>query len=167
MSPLILSRIDCRPHFTTCLVLMASSMLGMGLSRLFPSLSFLSIPSLVFAGCCYGLGVGSVPPVLQSSIFPQKYKSVGLVAAQVARSLVVFVQLKVGTVLEIFMSNFVIIKAFPFLLEYLGMSGIFFIPCVTSIIGALFAFLMIPETRNKSIHELEHVFQKKQDINKA
>ena len=144
---------------------MASSMLGVGLSLLLPSLSFLSIPSLVLAGGCYGLGVGPVPPVLMSCIFPQKYKSVGLVVAQVTRALVVFGQLKVRTALNLLIYDFVTIKAFPFLLEYLGMSGIFFIPCATSILGAVFAFLMIPETRNKSIYELELLFQKKVENN--
>ena len=98
MSPFILSRIDCRPHFATFLVIMAFSTLGMGLSLLLPFLSFLSIPSLILSGACYGLGVGPVPFVLMSSIFPQKYKSAGLVAAQVSRALVVCVQLKVGAV---------------------------------------------------------------------
>ena len=151
VSPFILSRIDCRPHFIVFLLAIASSTLGMGLSLLFPSLSFLSIPSLILVGSSYGLGVGPVPFILMSSLFPQKYKSVGLVAAQVTRALVVCIQL----------------KAFPYLLSYLGMSGIFFIPSATSILGALFAFFMIPQTRNKSIYELELTFQKKVDNIKA
>ena len=98
MSPLILSRFDCRPHFTTFLLIMACSTLVMGVSLLFPSLSFLSIPSLVLAGGSYGLGVGPVPFVLMSSLFPQKYKSVGITSAQITRSLVVCIQLKVEVV---------------------------------------------------------------------
>jgi len=146
-SPFILSRIDCRPHFTFFLIAIASGMLAMGVSIIFPALSFLSIPSLVLVGGFYGLGVGPVPFVLMSTLFPQKYKSAGLAASQVARAVAVCLQL----------------KAFPYMLGYLGMGGIFFIPSVTSVFGALFAYFMIPCTRNKSIYELELIFQKKED----
>jgi len=145
VSPLILARVDCRPHFIIFLIAIATASLGMGLSFLFPSLSFLSIPSFILAGAFYGLGVGPVPFVLMSTIFPQKYKSMGIVSAQVSRALAVCFQL----------------KAFPYLLNYLGMSGIFFVASVTSILGSLFAFFMIPTTRNKSIYELEQTFHKK------
>ena len=70
-------------------------MVGMGISVLFPFLSFLSIPSLMLAGSCYGLGVGPVPYVLMSTLFPQRYKSTGLAAAQITRALAVCVQVKV------------------------------------------------------------------------
>jgi len=149
VSPFILSRLDCRPHFVIFILIIAASTLTMGLSILFPTLSFLSLPSLVLVGGVYGLGVGPVPFVLMSTLFPQKYKSIGLATSQIARALAVCLQL----------------KAFPYLLSYLGMGGIFFITSVTSILGAVFAFLMIPTTRNKSIYELELVFQKKEDTN--
>jgi len=150
VSPFILSRIDCRPHFVIFLLAIASGTLSMGLSILFPALSFLSLPSLILVGGFYGLGVGPVPFVLMSTLFPQKYKSMGLASSQVARAITVCLQL----------------KTFPYLLSYLGMGGIFFIPSVTSVLGAVFAFFMIPTTRNKSIYELELVFQRKGETSK-
>ena len=53
---------------------MAISMLGLGLSFLYPDTlgSYLSIPCLVVAGASYGLGVGPVPFILMSSLFTQR-----------------------------------------------------------------------------------------------
>ena len=57
-------------------------------------------------------------------------------------------------------------KAFPTLLDTFGLSGIFFIASFMSLVGALFSFFFIPETRNKSIYELETMFagQSKHDV---
>ena len=66
----------------------------MGLSFMFPSLSSLSIPCLVFAGLCYGLGVGPVSFVLMSSLYPQKMKSAGVAASQTMKAVIVLIQLK-------------------------------------------------------------------------
>ena len=96
-SPLILSRLDCRPHFIVFLMIFTGSMLVIGSTTLFPSLKFLAIPALVLNGSCYGLGVGPVPFVLMSTLFPQKYKSIGLAASQLTRTLAVCVQLKVSS----------------------------------------------------------------------
>merc|ERR1711915_451596 len=143
-SPLILSRLDCRPHFIIFLMIFTGSMLVIGSTTLFPSLKCLAIPALILNGSCYGLGVGPVPYVLMSTLFPQRYKSTGLAATQITRALAVCIQ----------------VKAFPQLLEYLGLSGILLISSVTSLLGGLFTFFVLPNTRNKSIYELEQIFLK-------
>merc|ERR1711874_439223 len=114
----------------------------MGLSFMFPSLTSLSIPCLVFSGLCYGLGVGPVSFVLMSSLYPQKMKSAGVAVSQTCRALIVLIQL----------------KSFPYLMEVMDLSGIFFIASICSILGAAFSLVFIPETRNKSISELENLF---------
>ena len=78
---------------------MAVSMLGLGLSFLYPDTlgSYLSIPCLVVAGASYGMGVGPVANVLMSSLFPQKIKSLGLAISNALHALVFFTLLKVGT----------------------------------------------------------------------
>ena len=76
----------------------AAAMLGMGFNFAFPDAlgSALSLPSLVLAGVCYGLGVGPVPFILMSSLFTQRKKSVGVAIAQTTRAIVVFMQMKVS-----------------------------------------------------------------------
>ena len=43
-------------------------------------------------------------------------------------------------------------------MEIVDLSGIFFIASIFSILGAVFSLVFIPETRNKSISELENLF---------
>ena len=47
-------------------------------------------------------------------------------------------------------------------MEMMDLSGVFFIASIASILGACFSFLAIPETRNKSVSELENLFQQQQ-----
>ena len=96
VSSLILSKLDCRIVNIIFLILNSLSMVAMGLSFMFPSLPSLSIPCLVIAGLCYGLGVGPVSFVLMSSLYPQKMKSAGVAVSQTCRALIVLIQLKVS-----------------------------------------------------------------------
>ena len=95
-SPLMQSRLDCKYINIIFLTSMAASMLGLGLSFLYPSLgSTLSIPSLVVAGASYGLGVGPVPYILMTTLFTQKNKSIGAAISQTSRALTGFAHMKV------------------------------------------------------------------------
>ena len=96
VSSFILSKLDCRIVNIIFLILNSLAMMTMGLSFIFPSLTALSIPCLVFSGLCYGLGVGPVSFVLMSSLYPQKMKSVGVAVSQTCRALIVLIQLKVS-----------------------------------------------------------------------
>ena len=55
------------------------------------------------------------------------------------------------------------LKAFPYLTQLVGMEGIFLLHCTALLIGAVFALIALPETRNKSISELEAIFVKKEE----
>ena len=52
------------------------------------------------------------------------------------------------------------------LVSSLGISGVFFISAITSVAGAVFTFLLIPRTKNKSMYELEMLFAKSNTIGK-
>ena len=56
---------------------------------------------------------------------------------------------------QLFTYNF---QSFPYLMEVMDLSGIFFIASIFSILGVMFSCIFIPETRNKSISELENLF---------
>ena len=100
VSSFILSKLDCRIVNIIFLILNSLSMMAMGVSFMFPSLSSLSIPCLVFSGLCYGLGVGPVSFVLMSSLYPQKMKSAGVAVSQTCRALIVLIQLKVSNMIK-------------------------------------------------------------------
>ena len=96
VSPVLVARLDCKYIALTFLASMSASMLGVGLSFLYPSLGpALAIPCLVVAGASYGLGVGPVPYILMSSLFTQNNKSVGVAISQTSRALTAFTQIKV------------------------------------------------------------------------
>ena len=97
VSPLLQSRLDCKYINMIFLASMSASMLGLGLSFLYPSLGpALSIPCLVVAGASYGLGVGPVPHMLMTTLFPQRSKSLGATLASICRMVAVFAQIKVS-----------------------------------------------------------------------
>ena len=52
-------------------------------------------------------------------------------------------------------------QAFPYLSSLIGIEGIFFLHSSTLLLGAAFALAALPETRNKSLTELEQIFVKK------
>ena len=162
MSPLILARFDPRLILMTGLGLTSLCMLGLGLSFLFPvSLgSSLAIPCLVADGLIFGLGVGPVPFILMSSLFTQKNKSAGSAIAQTFRALTVLVQMKVRQFILCSCETkcILLMKAFPWLLDLFGIGGVMLICATMSILGALFSYFFIPQTRNKSIYELERMF---------
>ena len=54
-----------------------------------------------------------------------------------------------------------IFQAFPIVVSSLGLSGLFFICAGSSILGALFTFIFIPTTKDKSMFELEMLFAHK------
>ena len=97
LTPVLQSRFDSRDINAVFLLVSSISMLGMGLSFTFPSLSMLSLPCLVVSSLSYGLEVGPSCYILMSSLFTQQMKTTGMVTGQVARALSNTLQLKVLT----------------------------------------------------------------------
>ena len=54
-------------------------------------------------------------------------------------------------------------QAFPYLTSLIGIEGIFFVHSSTLLLGAAFALAALPETRNKSLTQLEQIFVKKKE----
>ena len=83
-------------------------------------------------------------------------------AGQVTRALVVMLQLKVRLKVSNSMCQTYDLQAFPYLTTLIGMEGIFFLHSTTLLLGAAFALAALPETRNKSLTQLEQIFVKKE-----
>ena len=49
-------------------------------------------------------------------------------------------------------------QIYPFVSEAVGLGGVFFIISVINLFGALFSRFVLPETRNKTISELDQLF---------
>ncbi len=61
-----------------------------------------------------------------------------------------------GAVFTMWIANFVISLMFPILLASVGLSGAFFIFALIGIGGAIFVIRCVPETRNRSLEQIEH-----------
>jgi major inositol transporter-like SP family MFS transporter len=63
-----------------------------------------------------------------------------------------------GTVFSLWIANFAISMAFPLLLAAFGLAGAFFIFAAIGIGGSVFVVKFIPETRGRSLEQVEHYF---------
>jgi len=88
---------------------------------------------------------GALSPVtwlLLSEIFPTRMRGICMGAA----------------VFSLWIANFTISMAFPLLLASFGLSGAFLIFGCIGIGGAIFVIRCIPETRGRSLEQIEHYF---------
>lgn len=56
---------------------------------------------------------------------------------------------------------FGMIKSYPFMITTMGVQGVFFFFSVTSLVGASFVYIFLPETLGKSFLEIEQYFDNK------
>lgn len=61
-----------------------------------------------------------------------------------------------GAVFAMWIANFVISLMFPVLLANVGLAGAFFIFALVGVGGAIFVIACVPETRNRSLEQIEH-----------
>lgn len=61
-----------------------------------------------------------------------------------------------GAVFAMWIANFLISLAFPVLLSTVGLAGAFFIFALIGLFGAFFVIKCVPETRNRSLEQIEH-----------
>ncbi|XP_050316291.1 facilitated trehalose transporter Tret1-2 homolog isoform X2 [Anthonomus grandis grandis] len=59
-----------------------------------------------------------------------------------------------------YMSMFTVVKTMPFLFENLSPEGTFLVYGGCALIGTVFIILYMPETKNKTLHEIEEFFKK-------
>ncbi|EXU74215.1 sugar porter family MFS transporter [Erwinia mallotivora] len=100
---------------------------------------------LVLAGMLMFLSFqqGALSPVtwlLLSEIFPTRLRGIFMG----------------GAVFAMWIANFLISLFFPVLLAWIGLSGTFFIFAAVGILGAVFVIKCVPETRNRSLEQIEH-----------
>lgn len=61
-----------------------------------------------------------------------------------------------GAVFAMWIANFLISLFFPLLLVWVGLASTFFIFAATGLFGAIFVIKCVPETRNRSLEQIEH-----------
>ena len=135
----VVDRIGRRP-------LMLFGCIGIGVSHLLAGLAYHTgqkgTPVLVLTLCaiaCYAMTLAPLTWVLIAEIFPNRLRSLGVSAA----------------VCALWISSFALTYSFPFINRSLGSAGSFFTYGAICLAGALFVFLLVPETKGRTLEELE------------
>ena len=111
----------------------------LGLSYFFEFKGFIMIVFVVLAIGFYAMSLGPVTWVLLSEIFPNKVRGVAMAVCTAA----------------LWIASFLLTYTFPFLNSGLGTGGTFLLYAVICFCGFLFVWRRIPETKGKSLEELE------------
>lgn len=140
-------------------ILLLSSCIGMSLTLLLLSLyfylqsnkfeivtklSWLPVLSLVLFILSFSFGLGPVPWAVMAEIFPANVRSL-------AASL---------TSITCFVNTFIVTVSFPSLSLFFGMSNCFLIFAGICVGGTLFVYKVLPETKGKSLQEIQKLLEK-------
>ena len=129
------------------LMLLGSS--GLAVAYLFLGASFhfryggtITLIFILLAIAIYAMTLAPVTWVILSEIFPNSIRGLAMSTATSA----------------LWIACFIIVYTFPWLKRSLEASGTFWLYAVVCIAGYLFVFLRLPETRGKTLEELEKQF---------
>lgn len=95
---------------------------------------------VVIAIACYAMSLAPVTWVVLSEIFPNKIRGAAMAVATVS----------------LWLASFLLAYTFPLLNNLLGASGTFWLYGFICIGGFIFIFKKLPETKGKSLEEIEH-----------
>jgi sugar porter (SP) family MFS transporter len=90
---------------------------------------------------CYAMSLAPVTWVLISEIFPNRLRSLGVSVAVAA----------------LWTASFALTYTFPFLNHAFSTSGAFLVYAAVCFLGFAFVFVFVPETRGKSLEEIEKI----------
>lgn len=92
----------------------------------------------------YAPGMGTVPWIVNSEIYPLRYRGFGGGTAAVAN----------------WMSNLIVSQTFLTLTETLGTAGTFLLFAGFSVVGLVAIFFLVPETKGLQFEEVEKMLEK-------
>lgn len=92
----------------------------------------------------YAPGIGTVPWIVNSEIYPLRYRGIGGGIAAVAN----------------WLSNLIVSQTFLTLTEALGPWGTFLLFAGFAVIGLIAIFFLVPETKGLPFEEVEKMLQK-------
>jgi SP family xylose:H+ symportor-like MFS transporter len=131
--------------------LMLAGCLGVGVSNLLAGFAYREhlhgAPVLILTLCaiaCYAASLAPVTWVLISEIFPNRLRSLGVAAS----------------VSTLWAASFVLTYTFPIMNRTMGISGTFFSYSGVCLVGALLVFSVVPETKGRSLEEIEVEFKR-------
>lgn len=97
---------------------------------------------VVSAIACYAMSLAPVTWVVLSEIFPNRIRGAAMAVATVS----------------LWLASFLLTYTFPLLHKTFGASGTFWLYGVICVAGLIFIYYKLPETKGKSLEEIEHSF---------
>jgi sugar porter (SP) family MFS transporter len=105
------------------------------------------LPVLLFTLCtigCYAMSLAPITWVLISEIFPNRIRGLAVSLA----------------VSALWLSSFFLTLTFPLISHTLGSAGTFWLYSAICVVGFLFILWRVPETKGKSLEQIEHELQR-------
>ena len=139
---LLLDRVGRRPLLLIGMAGMVISLAVLGTAFLFPHLRvlrWLSAGSLMLYVGSFAVGLGPVFWLLISEIYPVKIRGLAMSIATVAN----------------WGANLLVALTFLTLIHFLGRPGTFWLYGMVGIGGWIFAFILVPETKGRSLEDIE------------
>lgn len=125
--------------------------LSLGMIALFtqfegPVFQWLSAGSIFLYIAAFAVSLGPLPYILMSEVFPLKIRGQGMSLSAASN----------------WGFNTLVVASFPILLGVLGISYVFLLYAMACVLGLLYAFRYVPETKGLSLEEIEeHVHSNK------
>jgi SP family galactose:H+ symporter-like MFS transporter len=141
---LLLDRVGRRPLLLVGLAGMVSSLVLLGVSFYFTSLlgllGDLATIGLMVYVASFAIGLGPVFWLLVSEIYPLKVRGLAMSIASEAN----------------WGSNLIVALTFLTLIQFIGRSGTFWFYAVIGAFAFVFAYLLVPETKGRTLEEIEN-----------
>lgn len=108
-------------------------------------LGWLPLVSVMAFFITYSAGMSNVPFIIMGEMFPFRYRSL------------------LGGMSSSFnlLATFVIVRFFPDMVKGLGKDGTFYLFASCTLVSAVFAYFLLPETKGKTLEEVEKLFTSK------
>lgn len=147
----IVNRVNRRSMYITGLIGVTISLISISIASSMlagsPILPYLILTLTVMYLAFYQGAIGPLTWLVLSEIFPIRLRGVGMGMA----------------VFCLWISNFLVGLFFPVLLNGVGLSVTFIIFSISSIFGIFFVMKFLPETRGRSLEQIEHNFKTEQE----
>lgn len=104
---------------------------------------FITLTGIICSNIISTIGFQSIVQVVSSEVFPMNVRATAM------------------TSLSIFggMLSFVVARGYQILEDWLGLCGVFWIFASIALFGAIFSMIYIPETKGKSLREIQELLQ--------
>lgn len=90
-------------------------------------------------------GFLTIPFAMLPELFPQRVR--GVTAGM--------------TVCVAYFMSFIAIKSYPSMLDFMGNNGVFLLYSIVSLFGTIFVYFILPETKGKTLQEIENLFKRR------